>query len=125
MTIEHRRVRVAHTGPDTQTTPFPDHVRSFVEVAAWRIAQTYAATWPHEYVLRTEENAPLILALAQHIFQHGVEGRFYAQVRKYHHEGGKVYWSMAGTPEGATPINRCDEDQTYDARRAAGTLPTR
>jgi hypothetical protein len=125
MTIQPRRVRVAQRGPRTQSTPFPDDVRCFVESAAWRFAKTYAATWPHEYVLRTEENAPLILELAQHIFEHGVEGRFYSQVRKYHHEGGKVYWSMAETPEGATLINRCDEDQTYDARRAAGTLPKR
>ena len=63
----------------------------------------------HEYVVRTEENASLILALARHIFEHGVEGRFYSQVRKYLHEGGKVYWSMADAPEGATLINRCDE----------------
>jgi hypothetical protein len=67
----------------------------------------------------------MILALARHIFEHGVEGRFYSQVRKYHHEGGKVYWSMADAPEAATLINRCDEDQTYEARLAAGTLPTR
>ena len=36
----------------------------------------------------------MILALARHIFEHGTDGRFYSQVRKYHHEGGKVYWSM-------------------------------
>ena len=42
---------------------------------------------------------------------------------EYHHEGGKVYWSMANAPEGATLINRCNEDQTYDARLRAGTLP--
>jgi hypothetical protein len=40
----------------------------------------------------------MILALARHIFEHGTEGRFYSQVRKYHHEGGKVYWSMDDTP---------------------------
>lgn len=42
---------------------------------------------------------------------------------EYHHEGGKVYWSMANAPEEATLINRCNEDQTYDARLRAGTLP--
>ena len=64
-----------------------------------------------------------ILALARHIFEHGVEGRFYSQVRKIPHEGGKVYRSMAETPEAATLINRCNEGQTYEARFAAGTLP--
>ena len=42
---------------------------------------------------------------------------------EYHHEGGKVYWSMDATPESTTLVNRCDEDQTYEARLAAGTLP--
>ena len=59
------------------------------------------------------------------IFEHGIDGRFYSQVRKYHHEAGKVYWSMANAPEGATLINRCEEYQTFEARLAAGTLPRR
>jgi len=65
----------------------------------------------------------MILALARHIFEYGVDGRFYTQVRKYHHEDGKVYWSMDITPEETALINRCDETQTYEARRTAGTLP--
>ena len=103
--------------------PLPDDVRKFVESARWTFAKTYAATWPHEYVLRTPENEQMLLALARHIFEHGTEGRFYSQVRKYHHEGGKVYWSMDPTPESTTLVNRCDEDQTYGARLEAGTLP--
>jgi hypothetical protein len=106
-----------------RSTPLPDDVRSFIEATLWRFATTYAATWPHEYVVRNADNAPMILALARHIFEHGVKGRFYSQVRKYHHENGKVYWSMAETPEAATLINRCNEEQTYEARFAAGTLP--
>jgi hypothetical protein len=108
-----------------QCDPFPDDVRRFVEETAWRFAKTYAATWPHEYVVQNAENAPMVLALARHVFEHGIDGRFFAQIRKYHHEGGKVYWSMDSTPEDTTLINRCDEDQTYEARLAAGTLPTR
>jgi hypothetical protein len=105
--------------------PFPDDVRKFVESTPWRFAKTYAATWPHEYVVRTPENAEMILALARHIFEHGVEGRFYSQVRKYHHEAGKVYWSMDPTAEATDLVNRCDESQTYEARLAQGTLPRR
>ena len=104
---------------------FPDHVRIFVETSVWTFAKTYAASWPHEYVVRTSDNAPMIAALCRHIFEHGTDGRFYKQVRKYHHEGGKVYWSMDDTPENTTLINRCGEDQTYEARLAAGTLPHR
>lgn len=103
--------------------PLPEDLRNSVEATAWRFAKTYATTWPHEYVVRTPENAPMILALARHIFEHGTDGRFYSQVRKYHHEDGKVYWFMDSTPEEAKLINRCDESQTYAARLAAGTLP--
>ena len=103
--------------------PFPEEVCNFVESTRWTFAKTYAATWPHEYVVRTPENAAMILALARHIFEHGTDGRFYSQVRKYHHAGGKVYWSMDSTPKATELINRCDEAQTYEARLAAGTLP--
>jgi hypothetical protein len=105
--------------------PFPADVRRFVAATPWTFAKTYAATWPHEYVVQNAENAPMILALARHIFERGTEGRFYSQIRKYHHEDGKVYWSMDPTPEATTLINRCDEAQTYEARLAAGTLPKR
>jgi len=102
---------------------FPEDVRRFIDSTDWTFAKTYASTWPHEYVVQTAENEALILALARHIFEHGTEERFYGQRRKYHHEAGKVYWSMDPTPEETTLINRCDEDQTYEARLAAGTLP--
>jgi hypothetical protein len=105
------------------TAPFPDDVRHFVESTAWTFAKTYAATWPHEYVVENPENSEMIFAVARHIFEHGTEGRFYSQIRKYHHEGGKVYWSMDDTPEETGLINRCSEAQTYEARLAAGTLP--
>jgi len=65
------------------------------------------------------------VALARHIFEHGVDGRFYSQTRKYHREGGKVYWSMDPSPEATDLVNRCDEAQTYEARFAAGTLPNK
>ena len=71
--------------------PFEEGVRKFVETTKWTFAKTYAATWPHEYVVRTEENAAMVLAIARHILERGVEGRFYSQRRKYHHEAGKVY----------------------------------
>ena len=120
MTVHEERI-----GKPQVSSQLPADLRSFIESTSWTFAKTYAATWPHEYVVRTAENAAMILALARHISAHGVEGRFYSQVRKYHHEGGKVYWSMADTPEGAGLINRCDETQTYEARLAAGTLPAR
>ena len=46
-----------------QPVPFPDDLREFVASTGWTFAKTYAATWPHEDVVRTAENAPTILAL--------------------------------------------------------------
>jgi hypothetical protein len=103
----------------------PSALRRWVDTTRWTFAKTYAATWPHEYVVRNEENATMLLALARDIFEHGVEGLFYSQVRRYHREDGKVYWSMDDSPETTTLVNRCDEDQTFEARLAAGTLPRR
>jgi hypothetical protein len=108
---------------ETLSQPFPDDVRQFVASVVWTFAKTYAATWPHEYIVRTPKNAEKLLALARHIFEHGVDGRFYSQVRKYHHEAGKVYWSMDAGAEETILVNRCDESQTYEARLIAGTLP--
>ena len=65
----------------------------------------------------------MVLALARHIFEHGTDGRFYSQVRSYHHEGGEVHWSMDEKPEATGLINHCHEDSTCEARLAAGALP--
>jgi hypothetical protein len=105
--------------------PFTQSARAFIASTTWTFARTFASTWPHEYVVQTSTNAPMILALARHIFTCGIEGRFYSQVRRYHHEDGWVYWCMSATPEEASLINRCHADQTYEARLAAGTLPSR
>ena len=105
--------------------PFSAEVRRFVESTTWTFAKTYAQTWPHEYVVKTAENAPQILALAKHVFEQGVTARFYAEERRYFRENGKVYWSMDPSPEATDLINRCDAAQTYEARLAAGTLPTK
>jgi len=66
----------------------------------------------------------MILALARHIFEHGVDGRFYSNVRKYHHEGGRSTgrWTRRRRrPASSTVARRPD----YEARLAAGTLPKR
>jgi hypothetical protein len=67
------------------TPPMSSELRRWVETTRWTFAKTYALTWPHEYVVRDDENAEMILALARHIFDHGIDGRFYSQVRKYHY----------------------------------------
>lgn len=101
---------------------FNPEVQRFVDTANWRPARTYSRTWPHEYVVRTPENALMILNLAYHIIEHGIPGRFYKRRQQHFYQDGKMYWIMS-TPEKAEVVNRCDESQTYEARKAAGTLP--
>ena len=97
--------------------PLPEPLYQFVESSMWTFAKTYASTWPHDYIVQTPHNASMILALARHIFENGIEERFYSQTYRYHHEGGKVYWCMASTPQTTTLINRCEEGT--DLRGAA------
>jgi hypothetical protein len=108
---------------DEPRCPFPEKLADFVASTDWRYAKTYAATWPHYYVVRRPENDLQLVALATHIDRCGEPGWFYAQRRKYHHEAGWVYWYMEDRPEDALLVNRCLKAQTYEARARAGTLP--
>jgi len=58
-----------------------------------------------------------------YIFEDGIDGASTLSVRKFHHEGGKVYGAMDATPDSTGLINRCDEHGTFEARLTAGTLP--
>jgi hypothetical protein len=107
------------------SVPFDDDLRRFVDSTRWTFAKTYAATWPHEYVVKTPRMRRCSSRWRATTFEHDVDGRVSSQVRKYHHESGKVYSSMDDSPESTTLVNRCSEDQTYEARLAAGTLTGR
>ena len=102
----------------------PAELRTFVDEQVWTFAKTYAAAWPHEYIVRDRVDERLFEALVRHIRAHGREGRFYERVLIYYEEAGTVYWTMGAPLRETTIINRCDESQTYEARLAAGALPT-
>ena len=55
-------------------TAFPEEARRFVHTAKWTFARTYAATWPHEYVVRKSGNAAMILALRRIEAHYMLEG---------------------------------------------------
>src|SRR5262245_51194085 len=102
---------------------FPPDLRAFVATTIWTFAKTYAATWPHEYIVRHRVDEALFLKLVVHIRSNGYEGRFYRRRITYFDEEGLVYWTM-GEPIGETTVvNRCHKDQTYEYRLAQGTLP--
>lgn len=109
----------------------PADLARFVDEVPWTFAKTYAATWPHEYIVKERVDIDLFLALVHHIRAHGYDGRFYRRTIRYFDDRSRVYWTMV-PPEGAddwypveeeTIVNRCRDDQTYAARLAAGTLP--
>ncbi len=103
--------------------PFPDEVRKFVESTVWTFAKTYAATWPHAYVVRDRADDHLFLMLVRHIRSHGYEGMFYRKPITYFDEDEMVYWTMGAPIEETIIVNRCKKEQTYEYRREHGTLP--
>jgi len=103
---------------------FPRGVRTFVDGQLWTFAKTMPQ-WPHEYIVRDRVDERLFVRLVEHIRAHGYEGHFYQKTIVYFEEAGMVYWTMGAPLHETTIINRCDETQTYEARLAAGTLPTK
>lgn len=103
--------------------PFPDHLRQFVDSTPWTFAKTYAATWPHEYIVRTRVDESLFVQMVEHIRTHGYVGNFYRMSITYYDEGGLTYWTMGEPIEKTTVINRCPKESTYEVRLKNGTLP--
>lgn len=55
----------------------PEELKKFIKEQNWIFANTYAKTWPHEYIVQERVNNELYLALANHIDQLGYGGYFY------------------------------------------------
>jgi hypothetical protein len=102
---------------------FPDHIRAFVDRERWTFARTMPE-WPHEYLVRNRVEETLFEATVEHIRTYGYEGRFYRRPITYFDEGDRVYWTMGAPIAETTIINRCRKEDTYEARKKAGTLPT-
>ena len=102
---------------------FPPALKAFVDGEAWTFAKTYAATWPHEYLVRERVDEALFVQLVRHIRANGTEGRFYDNTYTYFEEEGLVYWTMGAPVAETTIVNRCTVEQTYEYRLAHGTLP--
>jgi hypothetical protein len=102
---------------------FPPELLDFVTREKWTFAKTYAATWPHEYIVRDRVDQALFEWLVLHIREHGYEGKFYKMRITYCDEAGMTYWTM-GEPLAETKIvNRCPKENTYEERLKKGTLP--
>lgn len=95
----------------------PEKLKTFIVNQDWIFAKTYAATWPHEYIVQERVDNDLFLELANHIDQFGYEDYFYEMKLIYFKYNKLTYWHMGNI------INRCLEEDTYRYRKAAGKLP--
>ena len=102
---------------------FPVHVRAFIDRERWTFAKI-KPEWPHEYLVRSRVDETLFVATVVHIRTYGYEGHFYLRPITYFDEGDSVYWTMGAPIAETTIINRCRKEDTYEARKKAGTLPT-
>lgn len=127
----HGREWLAESGLLNVSKGWPEEIRRFIESAEWTFAKTYAATWPHEYIVKDRGDRELFLKTVIQIRENGYEGRFYRTKITYFEQDGLVYWTMvppAGDPkwyppEKETIINRCIKEDTYEYREEKGTLP--
>ena len=108
--------------PGIQETPSrmadaPEHLTRFIADSTWNFAETYADTWPHEYIVQERVDNALFLELAEHIDTCGYVDHFYKKEVIYWDYEGYTYWHMENI------INRCVEADTYHRRRMDGRLP--
>ena len=102
---------------------FSKELKDFIKSSNWTFAKTYAATWPHHYIVRERVDENLFIKMVEHIRRFGYEGRFYKMKLIYFEEDGYVYWTMSAPIEETTIINRCTKENTYEYRLKMGTLP--
>ena len=94
-----------------------DKLKRFIADSEWIFAKTYAATWPHEYIVQERVDVDLFRELAEHIDMQGYDRNFYSTKVTYWDYEGYTYWHMEYI------INRCVEADTYHRRQADGRLP--
>jgi len=102
---------------------FSSELKGFINNSKWVFAKTYAATWPHHYIVRERVDEDLFKHMVKHIRRFGYEGRFYKKKLTYFEEDGYVFWTMGAPIEETTIINRCTKENTYECRLKMGTLP--
>lgn len=94
-----------------------EQLKRFIRDSTWVFAKTYAATWPHEYIVQERVDNSMFMKLAEHIDTFGYESDFYDTKQIYFDYEGDAYWHMDNI------INRCPESETYRRRKAEGRLP--
>jgi hypothetical protein len=105
-----------------RTETFPEELRRFVDSERWTYAKTMP-DWPHEYLVRERVDHGLFERMVVHIRSNGYVGHFYRKEITYYEEAGLVYWTMGAPVAETTIINRCRQEDSFEARSKNGTLP--
>ena len=98
-------------------------VKSFVAAQSWRFAKTYAATWPHWYIVRKNVDEASFLEFVGIIRKDGYKGKFYNKEIIYYDLDEYTYWTMGELIEDTDIINRTFKKDTYEERLKRGDLP--
>jgi hypothetical protein len=107
---------------------FSAEIHEFINSVEWTYAKTMPQ-WPHEYIVKDDENCNLFMKLNRFIDEHDEPGRFYNRLVHYYRVGNLIYWTMRkGNPkpytfEEETIINRCPFENSFEYRELHGLLP--
>ena len=71
-----------------------DEVRAFIAENGWKFAKTYAKTFPHEYCVKTEDNADVVAAFSRIVQKYGVKQPFFRVTFTCFYFEGFKYWLM-------------------------------
>jgi exonuclease III len=106
-------------------TKYPDEIKAFINSLTWKYAWTYHPRWPHNYIVKSPDNAAMFVKTVEYLRNNGYKGRYYAQTNTYFDDDEYSYWTMGEPIEETTIINRCLKEDTYEKRLANGALPLR
>ncbi len=79
-----------------------DELLELISQTTWTFAKTYANTFPHEYIKRTDY-PDLFELMKQAIVTRGYDAKFFKATYRYFHIGGYKYW---GPPKYTLILNR-------------------
>jgi len=101
---------------------FSDDLRRFIGAERWKFAATLP-DWPHEYLVRERVDRRLFERVVRHIRSNGYEGRFYEREIRYYEEEALVYWTIGAPVEQTVIINRCQKNESHEARWSSRYVP--
>jgi len=81
-------------------------IQDFIKKNNWVFAKTYAKSFPHEYVVKNDDNKKDFEAFVKFIQTKGEVRKFFKEDFRYYFIDGYKYWTMGSAPEKTIIINR-------------------